>query len=245
MFNTLLVEPLFNLLALIYAYVPGADFGVAIIILTVIVRLALWPIVNKQLHSQKAMQRIAPDVKKVKEKAKGDRTKESQMLMELYKEKGINPFASLVPLLVQLPLLFALFIVLRDIVKPGEIASFAYDPIANLSAIRAIIEGGQFRPTFLGYFDLAKSSIILSALAAGVQAYQAKQLMPKDMSDMAPEARAISKATITLFPVLTFIVGLTLPSALPLFWAATSLIAILQQHLVLKQDVEEMEGAAK
>src|SRR5436305_1814739 len=103
MFNTLLVHPLFNLLAVIYAVMPGHDFGLAVIILTVLLRLALWPLVSKQLHSQRAMQQLAPEVAKIKQKAKGDRQKESQLLMELYKERGISPFASMIPLLIQLP----------------------------------------------------------------------------------------------------------------------------------------------
>src|SRR5882672_4384449 len=126
MFNTILVQPIFNLLALIYAFVH--DFGVAIIILTIIVRGALWPLVSRQLHSQRALQELQPELKRIKKEAAGDRTLEGQLTMELYKEREINPFASFLPLLIQLPIFFALFIVLKDIVKPGEIAHVAYEP---------------------------------------------------------------------------------------------------------------------
>src|SRR5215470_5632014 len=113
MFNALLVQPMFNLLATIYALVH--DFGLAIIILTIIIRGALWPLVTRQLHSQRAIQDLQPELKRIKSKAAGDKQVEAQMTMELYKEKEISPFASILPLLIQLPVFIALFIVLKDI----------------------------------------------------------------------------------------------------------------------------------
>src|SRR3954463_3212504 len=145
MFNTLLVYPIFNLLALLYAYVH--DFGLAIILLTIIIRGALWPLVTRQLHSQRALQELQPELKRIKAEAAGDRTLEGKLTMELYKEREINPFASFLPLLIQLPIFFALFIVLKDIVKPGEIAHLAYAPIKHLPAIADIINGkAPFHP---------------------------------------------------------------------------------------------------
>src|SRR5882762_8147392 len=95
MFTTLIVQPIFNLLVLIYAILPGHNFGLAIIIFTVIVRLLLWPLVKKQLHQAKAMRELQPEIKRIKQATKGDRQKESAMLMELYKEREISPFGSI------------------------------------------------------------------------------------------------------------------------------------------------------
>src|SRR5437868_13876389 len=100
-FTTLIVQPIFNLLVLIYALIPGHNFGLAIILFTVIVRLLMWPLVKKQLHHAKAMRDLAPALKKIKAAAAGDRQKESKLTMELYKEREINPFASLGIVLVQ------------------------------------------------------------------------------------------------------------------------------------------------
>src|SRR5438270_10443270 len=105
MFTTLIVKPLFNLLVLIYALLPGHNFGLALIIFTIIIRLLLWPFVKKQLHQAKAMQKLQPELKRIKQAAKGDRQKESQMMMELYKERGINPFGTLPTLIVQFSVL--------------------------------------------------------------------------------------------------------------------------------------------
>lgn len=238
MFHTLLVDPLFNLLATIYAVLPGHDFGIAIIIMTVIVRLLLWPLVNRQLHSQRAMQELAPEIAKVRAKAKGDKQLESRLLMELYKEKEISPFGSMVPLLIQLPIFIALFVVLKDFIKPGQIAELAYEPVKQLPAIQAIISGKvAFEPTLLGLVDLSKPSVVLAVLAGLTQFYQTKQITPKK-----GQKSAMPLGNLTMiFPVVTGVIALTLPSALALYWSVTSAVAILQQHLVLKRDVTEME----
>jgi YidC/Oxa1 family membrane protein insertase len=242
MFNTLLVEPLFNLLALIYSVLPVRDFGIAIILLTIVVRLLIWPLVTKQLHSQKAVQELQPELARIKSQAKGDKQLEGRLVMELYKEKEINPFASFLPLLIQLPIFFALFIVLKDVVNPDQIAKLAYEPIKHLGPIADILQSkAHFDPKFLGVIDLAKASPLLAALAAIAQFFQTKQLQPKQQ---AKDAQAqMMGMMIYLFPGLTFIFGLTLPSALALYWAVSSAVAILQQYLVLQRDVREIEAA--
>jgi YidC/Oxa1 family membrane protein insertase len=99
-FNTLIGQPIFNLLIVILALIPGHNFGIAIIIFTVIVRMALYPLLKKQLHNAMAMKKLQPEMRKIKKATKGDRQKESAMMMELYKERGVNPFSSIGLLLV-------------------------------------------------------------------------------------------------------------------------------------------------
>jgi YidC/Oxa1 family membrane protein insertase len=242
MFNAILVQPLFNLLAAIYALV--GDFGLAIIILTVIIRGALWPLVTRQLHSQRAIQDLQPELKRIKSKAAGDRQLEAQMTMELYKEKEISPFASILPLLIQLPVFIALFIVLKDITTAGKIAALAYEPVKHLPAIAEIIKhSGAFHPTIFNLILLTKPSVVLAALAGLAQFIQTKQLMPKKQTGGDAQAQMMASMTY-VFPALTFFIGLSLPAALPLYWLTASLMAILQQYLVLKRDVEEVEEAA-
>jgi YidC/Oxa1 family membrane protein insertase len=242
LFQTLLVKPLFNLLAVIYAILPGHDFGVAVIVLTLIVRAILWPLVNKQLHSQRALQKIQPEVTRIRSEAKGDKQKESAMLMELYREKGINPFGSLLPLLIQLPVFIALYAVLRDMIKPGEIEQLAYPFVKNLPIFADIIHhNAVFHPTFLGFINLAKPAVGLAAIAAICQFFQTRMLSPKNPQGDA-QAQAVAGMTY-IFPVITFLIGLSLPSALALYWITTSLVAILQQWLVLRRDVVELETA--
>ncbi len=242
MFNKILIQPLFNLLMLIYAVIPGHDFGVAIIIMTVIVRLALWPLLASQLRSQKKLQDLQPEVARVRKEAKGDKQLESRMLMELYKEREINPFASLIPLLVQLPLFLALFVVLRDVIKPGEIEHLIYPALSHLPAIKDVIaHPDSFKPELLGIIDLTKPSIFLAITAAAAQWYQTKQLLPKTPSDD-PQAKVMA-STSKIFPVLTGLIALRLPSALALYWTVASLVAIGQQWWLLREDVEDLETA--
>lgn len=240
MFNTLLVYPIFNLLAVIYAVVH--DFGLAIILLTIIIRLILWPLVTKQLHSQRALQQLQPELKRIRDQAAGDRTLEGKLTMELYKEREISPFASFLPLLIQLPILFALFVVLRDVVKPGEIAHIAYPAVKRMYAIHALIHGHvKFSPTFLGIINLTKPSWILAGIAAVLQFTQTKQLTPKQQ---VKDTQAQVMASMNyMFPALTFFIGLSWPAALSLYWSTASAVAVFQQWLVLRKDVQELEDA--
>src|SRR5258708_6392533 len=127
MFTTVIVQPIFNLLVLIYNLIPGHNFGLAIIIFTIIIRLLMWPLVRKQLHHAKAIRELAPDLKKIKAATKGNRQEESRLTMELYKERQINPFSSLGIVLVQTPILIGLYIGLQKIIKdPNHIINFSY-----------------------------------------------------------------------------------------------------------------------
>jgi YidC/Oxa1 family membrane protein insertase len=237
-FNTVLVYPIFNLLAVLYAFVH--DFGLAIVLLTVLIRLLIWPLVTRQLHSQRALQELQPELKRIKEQAAGDRTLEGQLTMELYKEREINPFASFLPLLIQLPIFFALFVVLKDIVMPGKLAQIAYPFVAHLSAIAAIISHkAAFHPTLFGVIDLTKPSPLLAAMAALVQFVQTKQITPKHTPG--DQQAQLMSGMVYVFPALTFFIGLSLPSALPLYWFTSSGVAVFQQFLVLRRDVKELE----
>ena len=108
-FNALIARPIFNLLIIILALIPGHNLGVAIIIFTIIVRMAMYPLLKKQLHHAMAMKKLQPEMKRIKKEAAGDRQKESQMTMALYKEREINPFSSIGIILVQLPILIGLY----------------------------------------------------------------------------------------------------------------------------------------
>src|SRR6266702_449907 len=114
-FQVLIVKPIFNLLVFIYALLPGHNFGLSIILFTVLVRLLMWPVVKKQLHQAKAMQKLQPELKRIKASAKGDKQKEQIMLMELYKERNVNPFGSLGTIIVQFIVLIGLYSGLRHV----------------------------------------------------------------------------------------------------------------------------------
>ncbi len=194
MFDTFIVQPILNLLFVIWSFVPGDDFGVTIIIFTVIVRMALWPLVKKQLHQTRAMRELQPEIKKIKAKTKGDRQKEGELLMELYREKGVSPFGSIGVLLLQLPILFGLFRVLRLLSDdPTQAVDKLYGWVTNLPGVSEVVANPEIitqdlTQSFWGLIDLSKSAfdngsiywpLMIIALVAGVLQYiQTKQLTP-------------------------------------------------------------------
>ena len=274
MFTTLIVNPIFNLLVLIYAVLPGHNFGLAIILFTVLVRLLMWPLVKKQLHQAKAMRELQPELKRIKLAAKGDRQKESALMMELYKEKEINPFSSIGLLLVQLPIFIGLYSGLNRIVlDPKAIVTYAYSSIASLPWIETIAKDiSKFDSTLFGVVDLTRAAIgktggiywpaMLIVIASAVmQYYQAKQLMPDDKekrslrsilkeagdgtkADQGEINAAVGRSTRYMLPVFIFIVTVNIASALSLYWLVSGLVAFMQQSRVLSQDQTEMTTAS-
>src|SRR5665213_1062468 len=194
MFTTLIVQPIFNLLVLIYALLPGHNFGLSLIIFTIIIRLLLWPLIKKQLHQAKAMRALQPEIKKVKLASKGNRAKESQMLMELYKERGINPFATFPTLIVQLIILIGLYSGLRRVISdPHNLVSFAYPGLQHLPWMKQLSHNIHlFDNTLFGLVNLGRSAagtahggvywpaMVIVLGSAIAQYYQTKQLMPDD-----------------------------------------------------------------
>lgn len=273
MFTTFVVQPIFNLLVLIYALIPGHNFGLAIIIFTVLVRLLMWPLVKKQLHHAKAIRELQPELKKIKEATKGDRQKQSMMTMELYKERQINPFASLGVIAVQIPILLGLFFAVKRIVdKPKELVDFSYSFIQDLSWMQAIAgDIRRFDETLFGLIDLTRPALgnkgiyipalILVAASAVAQYFQSKQLMPqsedaRSLKQILREAgqgktaeqqevsAAVGRSMLYMIPAFVFLFSLGFPAALPLYWFVSSGIAFIQQSRVLKADVAEAEAVA-
>jgi len=208
MFTTLIVQPIFNLLVLIYALLPGHNFGLAIIIFTVVIRMLMWPLVKKQLHNAKAMRALQPDLKRIKKAAAGDRQKESMLVMELYKERGVNPFSSLGIIILQLPILLGLYSGLRRIIDdPQNLVSFAYPWVQNLSWLKELAgDISKFDHNLFGIVDLSRSAwgngptywpaMVLVLASALSQYYQSKQLMPDDKD--ARKVRAAVRVPLVL-----------------------------------------------
>jgi len=273
-FTTVIIQPIFNLLVLIYALVPGHNFGLAIIIFTIIMRLLMWPLVKKQIRQAKSMRELQPEIKKIKLAAKGDKQKESAMTMELYKERGVNPFASLGIVIVQLPIIIGLYSSVRRIVNnPHQIVTFSYSFISHLSWIKELSANiHRFDDSLFGLVNLGNKAlsqhglywpaILIVAASAGAQFLQARQLMPQSKdsrslrailkeagdgktADQSEVNAAVGRGTQYLIPGFVFIFGLSFPAALPLYWLVSSAVAYLQQTRVLNEDVAEAEASVK
>ncbi len=244
MFDTLIVHPLLNLLMAIYGLIPGHDFGISVIILTLILRFAMWPLTGKQLHSQKKMQALQPEIAKLKVTAAGDKQKEQQLLMELYKEKEINPFSSCLPLLLQFPFLIALFFVLKKAALPyDQISDLLYQPVQNIPYISRLISGAVvYDPMLLKVIPMDSASKVLAVIAGITQYLQVKMIAPKNVDPNDQQAKMTSTMNY-LFPLMTTFIAWSLPAALPLYWITGNGVAILQQWLIMRDEVEKMEEA--
>ncbi len=274
MFTTIIIRPIFNLLALIYAIIPGHNFGLSIIVFTIVVRLLLWPLVKKQLHQAKLMRKLQPELKRVKAAANGNRQKESAMLMELYKERGINPLGSIGVLIIQIPILIGLYSGIRKVVdNPKAIVTFSYPAIQHLSWMKQLSHNIHlFDGTLFGVVNLTRSALahngaiyipamIIVIGSAVTQYFQSKQLLPSDdkarklrhilkdagsgkSADQSEVSAAVGRSTKFLLPVMIFLFTVDLASALSLYWLVGGLVAYGQQSLVLGRDEGEMEKIA-
>lgn len=192
MFTTLIVKPIFNLLVLIYGLLPGHNFGLALIIFTIIIRLLLWPLLRKQLHQTKLMRKLQPEIKRIKKETKGNRQKEMQLTMELYKERGFNPYASFPTLILQFIVLIGLYSGLTKVIHdPHNLITFAYTPLQHLPYMKELAGNIHlFDNTLFGIVDLGKSALnswgiywpamVIVLASAVTQYYQSKQLLPQD-----------------------------------------------------------------
>jgi len=244
MLEAIFVKPFANVLFTLYNFLPGHDFGVAVIILTILIRLALWPVLTKQLRSQKKMQALQPEIARIRRDSAGDSQKMNAEMMELYKQKEINPLASCLPLLIQFPFLIGLFVLFSHAASGvSGFENLLYEPVKNLSYIKEILANPSlFQAKLFGIIDLStKGNIFLAALAGISQFIQVKQITP--VADSNDPSAAANKVMVWLFPVLTGYIGYTVVAALPLYWTVSNLVSILQQTVISNQEVDKMEEA--
>lgn len=229
-YTQILYRPLFNTLVLLYQTVSFHDFGIAIIILTVLIRLALYPLSRHSVESQKNMMTLQPEVKRLQEQYKDNKDEQMKRVMALYKEKKVNPFSGCVPILIQLPVIIVLYRVF--------LAGFND---TNLTALYPFIPNpGSLHHVFLGVVDLArKKNIILAACAGAMQFWQSKMMLnaqPKKQTTNNDDfSTHMSKQMTYTMPVVTTVVAYSLPAGLALYWVVTTTVSVIQQRQVLRR----------
>lgn len=272
-FDILVIQPIFNLLIGLYSIIPGGDFGISLIVFTIIIRVLMYPLVKKQLHQTKAMKKLQPELARIKAETKGDKQLEGARMLELYKQHGVNPFRSILILLVQLPIFIALFQVIQIFTNNrDQIADFTYNFMEGIPLINEVIkQPDQFNENLLGVVDLATTAfgnnqvniavIFLAIVAAVTQYFMSKQLMPsskdkKGFRQMMAEAAGgksvdqsemnavIGGQMMKILPFIMLFIMLTLPGALVLYYTVSNLVAIAQQAHILGEDEEELEEIA-
>ena len=229
MFNTIFYKPLYNALVFLVDVLPGGNIGLAIVILTLVVKFALFPLSQKSITAQANMRKLEPELKKIKEKYK-DQQEQAKQTMELYKKTGINPFSGCFLLLLQLPIIFALYYVFFQGLKfdTSMMYSFVHKP-------------AEVNMWFLG-LDLAQKSILLGLLAAITQYYQLHLSVPsvpkaepgKELTFQEEFSRNMSLQMKYIFPVMVFFIAYSISSAIALYWIVSNLFSIGQELYVKK-----------
>lgn len=243
-FNTVLYEPLFNLLIWLYDVIPGNDLGIAIIVLTLAIKLVLFYPSLKSLRSQKSLQDAQPKIEAIRKKYADDKEEMGRQIMEFYKENKVNPFSSCLPLLIQLPVLWALFrVFFGGLETDPETGILVAQQLENLyEPLRAIYSTTPIDASLLGIVDLsANKNIILAGLAAVIQYLQARMMSTQRAAVSSEGAQdenmsaMLNKQMLYVLPIMTVIFGYQFPAGVTLYWLASTAFTWVQQLIFLRE----------
>ena len=242
-FHTIIYQPLYNALIFLYNVIPGHDFGIAIIVFTILLKMALIPISKKQIESQKKLQELQPQIKEIQTKYKNDKERQTKEMLGFYKKNKTNPFSGCLPLIFQLIFFIAIYRVLINISNANLTVQgeFLYSFVKNPENINNI---------FIGVVDLAKPSIPIAVLAAIAQFFQAKTMTVKKEKEannkkqeeksvnnkQADFSQIMNKQMMYLGPFLTLFIGIKFASGLALYWLVSTLFALIQQIYIIKKN---------
>ncbi|HHH12315.1 MAG TPA: membrane protein insertase YidC [Candidatus Moranbacteria bacterium] len=246
-FTALVTQPLYNILIAVYDLVPPHDFGLAIIITTILIRLFLLKVSHKQIATQKKMQQLQPEIKKIQQKYKDDKEKQTKEMFALYKKHGTTPFSGCLPIIIQLIVFIGFYHILLKMTDKSVAvdAALLYSFVPNPETIS---------PTLLGWVNLSEPSVVLAVLAAAAQYWQMKMMIDKrereqeqkpsvkkekkssDKPDMSDFSEIMMKQMLYIGPILTLIFGFTFPGGLALYWFVSTFFMVLQQYWIFWKD---------
>ncbi|MFH1472851.1 MAG: YidC/Oxa1 family membrane protein insertase [bacterium] len=229
-YHLVFFNPLYNTLVLLFWVLPWADAGLAVVALTIIVRIIIFPLSKKAILTQVQMASIAPDLKAIKEKYK-NQEEQARKTLALYKERGVNPFSGLLVIIVQLPVIIALY----------QIFLHAGFPNVDTTILYAFVKVPEYiNTTFLGLIDITGKSAILALLAALTTFIQLKismsgQTKPKGNSFGDNLTRSMQTQMKYFFPVLVFFISYKISGVIALYWLTTNIFSIGQELYVRKK----------
>ncbi len=247
MWETYFIQPIFNVLILIYNLV--GDMGIAIIVLTVLIQFLLAPLYKKQIESQKDLKKIQPKMKEIQEKHKDDKEKQSQELLKLYQEEGVNPAGGCLPLLIQFPIFIAVYYLFRSYINP-ESLDLLYSFVSRPEILNT---------TLLGIADMTATGSIYIAVIAGLTTYWQTVTTPSQMGmgddkedgkDKDKDKKGDFQSQLTkmmgkqmkgFLPVMSFIIVLQFPAAIGIYWTTRNLFTIAQNYLLNRDSEVEVK----
>ncbi|RME58649.1 membrane protein insertase YidC [Candidatus Parcubacteria bacterium] len=225
LWNTFIHDPLLNLLILFYNTIAFGDLGVAIILLTVLVRLLLFPLFHKSTRQQVLLQKIQPKINEIKKRHKKNLQKQGEELMALYKEHNISPFAGLGVMVIQIPVLIAIYRIFLNIFKDGALRGL-YGFVAAPQTLHHIS---------LGFLDLQQPSYALAVIAAALQYVQLRLLQRSPQGKVDGKAKMVQGMMASIMPLFIFFFLVKLPAALGIYLLTTILFSIIQQEVIRRK----------
>lgn len=245
LWHVVVYQPLYNILALLIATLPGHSVGGAIIVLTILVRLALFPLTGKSMRAQRAMKELEPHLKRIREEYKDDRKKQSQKTMELYQEHGVSPFSGCLPILIQMPVVIGLYWVFLKGLKIIDVSVlYHFVPVPGVLDMHFL------------FFDLAAKSAVL-ALCAGLSQYIQTDLSLGKKTTPLPVAPG-EKATFQedfaksmqvqmryILPAMIGFIAYSTSGAVALYWTTSNILSIAQELLMRRERAKTEMRAVK
>jgi YidC/Oxa1 family membrane protein insertase len=223
--NTILLNPMLNFLVLMSKYFLGS-FGIAIIVLTIIIRLLMFPLTMRQLQSSKAMQALQPKMKELQKKYAKDQQKLNQEVMKLYKEEGVNPLGCALPMLLQFPIWLALY--------QSVIQALAYTPENLLGLSKQLYSSEIIRSAlplnhhFL-WLNLTNGDIFIAILTVASM-WVLQKMSTQPTTD--PQQQSMNRIMLWVLPLVFGFFSLTLPSGLSVYWVVSNIISVILQYRV-------------
>lgn len=233
-FHTILYTPIYNLLMFFTDILPGQDIGLAVIAATLVVKIIIMPLSFAALRTQRAIKAIEPEMKSLREKYKDDKETQAKEMFALYKKYGVNPFAGILTLLIQFPIVICLYWVFKSkdllVVDTSLLYSFVPAPLA-------------ISPLFLGMFAITGASIILALLAGLTQFFYGLYAIPvpessKDKTSMQADfGRSLALQMRFMLPVFIAIAAYYTSVAIALYFITSNLVGVLQEFIVRRKKV--------
>ncbi len=230
-YNIVFYQPLLNGLVFLIDVMPMHDIGLAVILLTIIVKFIIFPFQHRSIITQRKMRELAPELKRVKEKYKKDSQMQAKKTMEIYREHGINPLSGFLILLIQLPLFIALYKIFMGGVNFDSSIIYPFISVPQNINIH-----------FLGFFDMTQRSYFWAALAGISQFFQMKLSIPVPEKTSESQktfkddlARSMGVQARYIMPAFVFFIALKFSSAMALYWTTMNIFAIVHESVVKKK----------
>lgn len=234
LWQNIFYEPLYNVLVFFVGFIPGHSMALSIVVLTILVKLVLFPLAQKSIRSQFEMKVIEPELKKIKE-SNLSKEEQAKKTFELYKEKNINPFSGCLPIIIQLPIIIALYSVFIKGISNPDAVVYSFINLPN-----------NINNTLFGFQELTEKSVLLALLAGISQFLQAsvvQKFNPKKTENTSSEPKNFQESLSSsmnfqmryVFPVFVAVIAFSINSAVSLYWVVSNIFTVAQEYVIRKK----------